>query len=190
MERTPVMHDRSIHPNTRIMLEAWKRMNANPAQNEDSTPRANDHPDLIANIFMIQATDDGAWVFRSAGDGVSALLGRPLADHDFLGLWTGPDRSMLTGFLDAVRADGAPGVIRGRGETLTGQRVEVEITLMPLPHASIHGASSRFLGLYQTLGGVPLLKGRPIWRHRVAMLVPPDTRRAEPALKLVANNVR
>ena len=68
------MQDRSIHPNTRIMLEAWKRMRVDPVANEDRTPRANDHPDLIANIFMIEATDDGAWIFRTAGDGVSDLL--------------------------------------------------------------------------------------------------------------------
>ena len=182
------MHDRSIHPNTRIMLEAWKRMSVDPTLKEDRTPRANEHPDLISNIFMVQATEDGAWIFRTAGDGISELLGRTLPNHDFLNLWTGPDRSMVSGFLDAVRADGAPGVIRGRGETLTGQRVEIEITLMPLARSHGHGSSTRFLGLYQTLGGVPMLKGRPIWRHRVSMLVPPDTRPAEPALKLVANN--
>ncbi|CUS56645.1 PAS domain-containing protein [Hyphomonas sp. KY3] len=182
------MHDRSIHPNTRIMLEAWKRMSVNPASEEDRTPRANDHPDLITNIFMIQSTQDGAWIFRTAGDGVSQLLGRTLPNHDFLALWTGPDRSMVSGLLDAVRLDSAPGVIRGSGETLTGQRVEVEITLMPLAQSSVDGNVTRFLGLYQTLGGLPMLKGRPIWRHRLAMLVPPDTRRSEPALKLVASN--
>ena len=79
-------------------------------------------------------------------------------------------------------------MIRGSGETLTGQRVEVEITLMPLAQSSVDGNVTRFLGLYQTLGGLPMLKGRPIWRHRLAMLVPPDTRRSEPALKLVASN--
>lgn len=182
------MNDRSIHPNTRIMLEAWKRMSIDPDLRDDTTPPANDHPDLVTNIFMIQSTDDGAWIFRTAGEGVSRLLGRSLGNHDFLNLWTGPDRSMVSGLLDAVRADSAPGVIRGRGETLTGQRVEVEITLMPLPQSSGDGTCTRFLGLYQTLGGLPMLKGRPIWRHRVAMLVPPDTRRVEPALKLVASN--
>ena len=142
------MHDRSIHPNTRIMLEAWKRMSVDPASEEDRTPRANDHPDLITNIFMIQSTQDGAWIFRTAGDGVSQLLGRTLPNHDFLALWTGPDRSMVSGLLDAVRLDSAPGVIRGSGETLTGQRVEVEITLMPLAQSSVDGNVTRFLGLY------------------------------------------
>ena len=84
--------------------------------------------------------------------------------------------------------DGAPGVIRGRGETLTGQRVELELTIMPLAKQTERADSNRLLGLYQTLGGEPLLKGRPVWRHRVSMLVPPDTRISEPRMKLVASN--
>ena len=93
-------------------------------------------------------------------------------------------------FMEAVRFDGAPGIIRGRGETLTGQRVEVEITLMPLvrPGSGAHNDTPRLLGLYQTLGGEPMLKGRPIWRHRISMLVPPDTRSEGPQLRLVTAN--
>jgi hypothetical protein len=39
---------------------------------------------------------------------------------------------MMSAFLDAVQLTAAPGVIRGRGETMTGQRVELELTIMPL----------------------------------------------------------
>ena len=95
---------------------------------------------------------------------------------------------MMSAFLDAVQLDSAPGVIRGRGETMTGQRVELELTLMPLAKQSEQTDNQRLLGLYQTLGGEAFLKGRPVWRHRISMLVPPDTRLAEPRLKLVASN--
>ena len=122
----------------------------------------------------------GSWSTHGAG----------WAEHDFLQLWSGPDREMMAHFMEAVRFDGAPGIIRGRGETLTGQRVEVEITLMPLvrPGTGAHGDTPRLLGLYQTLGGEPMLKGRPIWRHRISMLVPPDTHSAGPQLRLVTSN--
>lgn len=188
MEPPLNMEDRSIHPNTRILLDAWRRMNAAPEEFSLHGPRANEHPDLLTNLFVIQATEDRAWEFRSAGDGLRALLGRELAHHDFLSLWTGPDRAMMAGFLDAVHLDGGPGVIRGRGETLTGQRAEVEITVMPLASSQSGSRENRFLGLYQTLGGVPTLRGRPIWRHRISMLVPPDTRPESPALKVVSSN--
>ena len=182
------MNDRSIHPNTRVLLDAWRRMNAQTAQSDDESPRVNDHPGLIDRLFVLENRRDHAWLFRTAGGSLTGLLGRPLVDHDFLNLWTGPDRPMMSAFLDAVQLDGAPGVVRGRGETLTGQRVELELTLMPLAKKSERADGARLLGLYQTLGGEPLLKGRPVWRHRISMLVPPHSRATEPQLKLVASN--
>jgi hypothetical protein len=184
----PVMNDRSIHPNTKVMLDAWRRMNANSAAGAVESPRVEDHPGLIDRLFVLENKRDGAWLFRTAGTSLTSLLGRPLVDHDYLNLWSGPDKPMMSAFLDAVQLDGAPGVIRGRGETLTGQRVEIELTLMPLAKQTERPDSNRLLGLYQTLGGEPLLKGRPVWRHRVSMLVPPDTRVSEPRLKLIASN--
>lgn len=182
------MNDRSIHPNTKILLDAWRRLNAKAAEAATETPRVNDHPGLVERLFVLEKKRDGAWLFRTAGGTLTSLLGRHLIDHDFLNMWTGPDRPMMSAFLDAVQLDSAPGVIRGRGETMTGQRVELELTLMPLAKQSEQTDNQRLLGLYQTLGGEAFLKGRPVWRHRISMLVPPDTRLAEPRLKLVASN--
>jgi hypothetical protein len=182
------MIDRSIHPNTKVLIDAWRRMSASPSGNTVDDPRVADHPDLIKQLFVVQRMPDSAWTFRTAGEGLSGLLGRDLTHHNFLNFWSGPDRAMMAHFMEAVRFDGAPSVIRGRGETLTGQRVEIEITLMPLVHAGMPATAPRLLGLYQTLGGEALLAGRPIWRHRVSMLVPPDTRVEGPNLRLVASN--
>lgn len=182
------MNDRSIHPNTKVLLDAWRRLNAHAAHIQGEAPRVNDHPGLVERLFVIENKRDGAWLFRTAGGSLTSLLGRQLINHDFLSLWTGPDRPMMSAFLEAVQLDGAPGVARGRGETLTGQRVEIELTLMPLAKQTERADRHRLLGLYQTLGGEPLLKGRPVWRHRISMLVPPDTRMPGPQLKLVASN--
>ena len=182
------MNDRSIHPNTRVLLDAWRRLNANAAQGKAETPPVTDHPGLVERLFVLENKRDGAWLFRTAGESLTGLLGRQLVNHDFLNFWTGPDRTMMSAFLEAVQLDGAPGVIRGRGETMTGQRVELELTLMPLVKQSEGRDNFRLLGLYQTLGGEPLLKGRPVWRHRISMLVPPDTRTEAPQLRLVASN--
>ena len=181
------MLERSIHPNSRILLDAWRRMSADPEGHGATGPKTTDHPDLMGRLFVIQATDEGGWVFRSAGESLNALLGKTLADQSFLDLWTGPDRAMIEGFLSAVRLNGAPGMIRGRGETLTGQRVELELSLAPLSGLGAQTTPPRLLGLYQTLGGENMLKGRPVWRHRVSAILPPDTRVASPQLKLVAN---
>jgi hypothetical protein len=181
------MIDRSIHPNSRVLLDAWRRMNVDPGRHAAGGPDAKDHPGLIARLFVLESLPEGGWTFGSAGDGISALLGRSVEGMEFLELWSGPDRAMMAAFLEAVRLDGSPGVMRGRGETLTGQRVEIELTFAPLTKTSAKARAPRMLGLYQTLGGEAMLKGRPVWRHRISMLVPPDSRANAPALNLVSS---
>ncbi|MFN7168788.1 MAG: PAS domain-containing protein [Pannonibacter sp.] len=182
------MIDRSIHPNTRTLLDAWRRMQADPKSHALTGPGASDHENLIDRIFVIEQREDQAWLVRTSGTALNALVGRNLAHSNYLDLWTGPDRAMMAAFLEAIRFDGAPGVVRGRGETLNGERVDLEITLMPLSAATGRSARLRFLGLYQTLGPEYGLQGKPVFRHRISMLVPPDTRRAGIPLRLVANN--
>ena len=107
--------------------------------------------------------------------------------HGIAFSWTGPDRAMMAALLESIRFDGAPGVVRGRGETLNGERVELEISLMPLGAESRRSPRLRMLGLYQTLESERMLPARPVFRHRIAMLVPPDTRRSGAQLRLVAS---
>ena len=181
------MIDNSIHPNSRIMIDAWRRMRANPSHNFAGGPRIREHPELVSNIFVIQSVPDGAWPFRTTGDQLERLLGRDLRDQDFRNLWSGPDKEMVSGLLQAIRVDGSPGLLRARGESLNSQRVDVEITLMPLVLSSPHGVQPRFLGLYQPLGGESLLKGRPVWSHRLSMIVPPEARAVKPKIRLVSS---
>lgn len=181
------MIDRSIHPNTRILLDAWRRMQADPQSHGLTGPDVSDHENLIDRIFVVEQRDDQSWLVRTSGAMLNALVGRNLVNNNYLDLWTGPDRAMMAAFLEAIRFDGAPGVVRGRGETLTGERVELEITLMPLTAEAGRSPRLRMLGLYQTLGGEAMLSGQPVFRHRISMLVPPDTRRLGPQLRLVGN---
>jgi hypothetical protein len=182
------MIDRSIHPNTRTLLDAWRRMHADPKSHALSGPDAGDHENLIDRIFVIEQRQDQSWLVRTAGTALNALVGRNLANNNYLDLWTGPDRAMMAAFLEAIRFDGAPGVVRGRGETLNGERVDLEITLMPLSAETGRSPRLRMLGLYQTLGNDQMMPGKPVFRHRISMLVPPDTRRAGAPLRLVASN--
>lgn len=180
------MTDRSIHPNTRILLDAWRRMQADPKAHAARGPDVRDHAALIDRIFILEQRDDHAWLVRMAGSTLNALVGRDLVNHNYLDLWSGPDRAMMAAFLEAIRFDGAPGVVRGRGETLKGDCVDLEISLMPMNGESARSPRIRMLGLYQTLGGEAMLARRPVFRHRISMLVPPDTRRLGPQLRLVA----
>lgn len=182
------MIERSIHPNTKVLIDAWKRIQANPDTSEPIGPNANEHIDMLERIFVLQMTADHHWTFRVVSSGVTSLLGRDMTDHDFMSLWSGPDRQMMSAFTETVRLEGSPGVIRARGETLTGQRADLEITLMPIAPLNTKNSFPRMIGLYQTLGGEGLLKGRPVWRHRISMLSPPETKIRTSHLRLVSNN--
>ncbi len=182
------MIERSIHPNTRILLDAWRRMQADPQAHDLTGPDAADHASLVDRIFVIELREDHSWLVRTSGGVLNALVGRNLVNRNYLDLWTGPDRAMMGAFLEAIRFDGAPGVVRGRGETLNGERVELEISLMPLSLETGRSPRQRMLGLYQTLEHEPMVTGKQVFRHRISMLVPPDTRRSGPQLRLVANH--
>ncbi|MEM7767716.1 MAG: PAS domain-containing protein [Pseudomonadota bacterium] len=180
------MLQRIAHPNTKIMLDAWKRMGAPADPATDSNPIGTGETDLLANLFLIRQTPESSWVFSSAGDGVSRQLGRALVDHDFLSLWTGPDRQMIEGLLGTIVQGNAPALARARGETLAGNRLEVELALAPLPPD--RSGAGRLLGLYQSLGGEGLLAGRPIWTHRLVGIWPPERPPSRPRLRLVAQS--
>jgi len=175
------------HPNTKTILSAWQRMTS-ASQSEEKGPRTSDHPDLIDRLFVLESSDDGAWLFRNAGKRISSLLGRELAEQNFLDFWKGHDREMLEGFLFSVQETHLPGILEARGETLTGQRVDIEMTLAPLASPRGSEPHQRLLGLYQTLSADDILHGRPVWRHRLTAIYPPDIRPEPAAIHLVASN--
>lgn len=179
------MMDRAVHPHTRAILNAWRRLSSDDkAQGID--PKIEDFPNLLGSLFVLKHTEDGMWLFTNVGKDLRQFMGRELMDHDFMSLWRGRDVSLISAQLDAVRYGSAPGIVRARGETLHGQRVELEIALAPL-RSSTKG-SDRILGLYQMLGGEGLLSGRPIWRHGISAIYPPEAAAEERHLRLVANN--
>ncbi len=179
------MNERGLHQNTRAMLNAWKRMNE-AAGPEHREPKVRDFTAILGNLFVLQRVDGGIWPFRLAGSALGKALGRDLTDHDFMALWRGRDMPMVTAQLDAVRFGTAPGLIRARGELLSGGSVDIEIALAPLETKSLR--PNRILGLYQIVGDDSRLNGRPIWRHQISAVHPPEIQMSSEHLRLVASN--
>ena len=150
--------------------------------------RASDHPDLLECLFVIERSEEGRWLFRNAGNRLGKLLGRELSAHDCLDFWTGHDRTMVRTLLDTVRESRKPGILQATGETLTGTHVNIELTLAPLPTPRPEKDQTRLLGLYLIIEPEPVLKGRPVWRHRITALYPPRIDRQPAGLRLVASN--
>lgn len=177
----------NIHPNTRLLLDAWQCMQSKDCAEGCEHLPAPGHPALINGLMMLELMDDRAWLIRMAGQDVCKRVGRPLANRNFTDLWTGPDRVMITAFLDAVRLGGSSGMIRARGETLSGLSVQIEITLIALNTIGSTAPRARILGLYQPLHEADDTQDQPIFRHRVSMLIPPDNSLPGPQLRLVAS---
>lgn len=175
------------HPNTLTLLSAWERMTETTAP-QAGVERASDHPELLECLFVIECSDEGRWLFRNAGTQLGQLLGRDLAEHDCLDFWTGHDRNMVSSLIASVRESRRPGIIQATGETLTGTQVNVELTLAPLPTSPTGSGLQRLLGLYQVVEPRSILKGRPVWRHRVTGVFPPSIDRPQSHLRLVASN--
>jgi hypothetical protein len=168
------MLELNTHPYTQAVLRAWTRMSegAEPL----SSPAVDaEYPGLVGGLFVLRRAAGGDYPFRRVGAGLEALFGRSLIDHNFLTLWSEADRELACGALDAARLSGGPSIIRARGETLHGRKLDLEFALAPLKDA---GGSDRFLGLAQALSGEEALGGRPIRRIQALAVFPPAREQA------------
>ena len=183
------MTEGPAHPSTIAMLEAWRRMECAATDGfTDSTPGVvtGEEDALVGRIFVLQKQPSQSWPFRTAGEHLASILGRPLSGRNFLDLWSGSDRDMVNTLLVAVTVQGAPGLVRARAESLSGRELEIEIALAPLP--KVVNGNPRLLGHYQDLGAQPGEPSKPVWRHSLITIVPPERRMPQPRLRLVSRN--
>lgn len=178
------MLDHKAHPNTRTMLEAWRRMEQVPSRLFTADTTHADSSGLVDHIFVLRQSSARCWSFRTAGSALEKVFGKHVCDENFVDLWMGPDRQLVLSAIEAVMAEGSPGLIRAQGETLTGQTTEVEIALAPLSDTG--AMSQRILGHYQPLGR-DMSAPRPIWRHAVTEVRAPQRRTRGSHLRLVSS---
>jgi hypothetical protein len=176
------MEEMKAHPNTQAVLDAWRRLGEGASNSVG--PSTDDYPGLVNRLFVLHYSGDYDFSFRRVGYAMERLFGRQLADHSFLSIWNEPDRRLVGAALAASVADRGPSLIRARGETLTGRRVDIEFALAPLfgrPHQA-----PRFLGLCQPMSPEELLNGRPLRRLQTIALFPP-ARPLNPTIRLISS---
>ncbi len=178
-----LMEQIKSHPNTQAVIDAWRRLSegANPAEG----PTTDDYPGLVGRLFVLNRAGDGDYSFRRVGHALEQMFGRALADHNFISLWSEPDRSLVLAALAAAQSDRGPALVRARGETLDGRRVELEFTLAPL--VSGIGAPVRFLGLCQPVTPDQALGGRPLRRLQAVAVYPPAPAPEHARIRLVSS---
>jgi len=176
------MEEIKAHPNTQAVLDAWRRLCDGRAN--DDGPTTDDYPGLVGRLFVLNHVAERDYSFRRVGYALERLFGRQLSEHNFLSIWNEPDRQLVSAALAAASADRGPAVIRARGETLAGRRVDLEFALAPLLGG--RGAPARFLGLCQTMSPEDILGGRPLRRLQAVAVFPPAPDQ-HPAIRLVSS---
>jgi hypothetical protein len=175
------MEQIKAHPNTEAVLDAWRRLATGDVKQGSTT---DDFPDVVDRLFVLNRIAHGDYAFRRVGVVIERLFGRALAEHNFLSLWTEHDRPLVAAALGSARSDRAPSLIRARGETLDGRRIELEFALAPLLDAP--SEPDRFLGLCQPMTPDEALGCRALRRLQVIAVYPPAPI-SEPAIRVVSS---
>ncbi len=176
------MEEIKAHPNTQAVLDAWRRLSEG-ALTEDG-PTTDDYPGLVGRLFVLNHVAERDYSFRRVGYSLERLFGRQLAEHNFLSIWSEPDRQLVSAALTAAASDRGPTLIHARGETLAGRRIDLEFALAPL--FSRTGAPARFLGLCQSMTSEEILNGRPLRRLQAIAIYPPAPSQ-HPAIRIVSS---
>jgi hypothetical protein len=174
------MEEMKAHPNTQAVLDAWRRLCEGRAN--DDSPSAEDYRGVVGRLFVLNHVAERDYSFRRVGYALERLFGRQLVEHNFLSIWSEPDRLLVAAALGA--ADRGPALIRARGETLAGRRVDLEFALAPLPPS--RSGAARILGVCQAMSPEDTLAGRPLRRLQAVAVFPPAPEQ-QPAIRLVSS---
>ena len=176
------MEELKAHPNTQAVLDAWRRLSEGGDAPEG--PTTDDYPGLVGRLFVLNHVAERDFSFRRVGYALEQLFGRQLVEHNFLSIWSESDRRLVNAALIAAAVDRGPTLIRARGETLVGKRVDLEFALAPLFGRA--GTATRFLGLCQTMTPEETLAGRPLRRLQALAIYPPAPT-LYPAMRIVSS---
>jgi hypothetical protein len=165
-----LMEEMRAHPNTQAVIDAWRRLSDGDLA--DDGPTTDDYPGVVGRLFVLNHVADSDYSFRQ------------LTEHNFLSIWNEPDRQLVSAALSSATPQRGPVLIRARGETLAGKRVELEFALAPLPGRN--GSPTRYLGVCQAMTPEELLAGRPLRRLQALAVYPPPTEQT-PAIRLVSS---
>jgi hypothetical protein len=173
-----------FHSNTERLIDYWRARKADRLSPARSAIDPGDITELLPQIFILGRAAAGQFVFRLAGGLVGDLHGLDLRAVEFSCLWRHADRPRLIAAMEAARRAAEPLVLTTEGRTDQGVPARIEILLAPLraetaPH-------DRCLGLYQPLGPLAPLRGRPVVELDLVRFASTNEREESPRLRLAA----
>jgi hypothetical protein len=162
-----MMGEEGFHPDTRALLSYGRALAGSP----DAKPKKGGADHVLERLFVIERTKDGRLPIRTFGADLIKVFGRDLRDHDFSSLFLEADLRLVNALIDASVDAGEPAIARVNAETADRFQLGAEILITPLKVDLTLG--TRFLGLFQALGGEHFVHGRAIQRLRLGSLHPP-----------------
>ena len=177
-----MMGEESFHPDTRALLVYGRALAGNPT----AKPKKGGADQVLERLFVIERTKDGRLPIRTFGAELVKVFGRDLRDHDLSTLFLAPDLGLINALIDASSAAGEPAIARIMAQMSDRSVLGAEILITPLKTDDEHG--TRFLGLFQALGGQAFVSGKQIKRLRLGSLHPPEAKEPMGVRLVVVND--
>jgi hypothetical protein len=133
---------------------------------------------LLSDVFILEHRGDEAFAYRLAGSALCNVYCRELKGRSFRQFWRQDDLEALDTMLLAIREDAAAAVIGYDGINTRGQKVALEMLLLPLRYAG--AGYPRILGICTPVDEPYWLGVHPVMDHHISSmrLIWPDERPA------------
>jgi hypothetical protein len=148
-----------FHPSTERLIDYWRGRSVNDAVPTRTSVNPGDFLDLLPQVFILGRDGTGRYPVRLAGGFVSDLHARDLRGEDALGFWALSHRLEVKSALEVARRRGEPMVVTADIRAVGAPSVGMEVLFAPM--TGLSGDTDRFLGLYQPIGMLQRLMGRP-----------------------------
>jgi hypothetical protein len=133
------------HAATRMIYAYWDLLRGARAAPERGEIEPGEIRHFLGDTFILELAPGAPSTIRLAGTRICALFGRELKGHAFEDLWAANESGDPNALLEPVVSETAPVVAGLVGRTEHGDRVNLEMILLPLrhggkPHARVLGA--------------------------------------------------
>lgn len=179
MGKTPMLHS-----NTERLIDYWRAQKTGRLSPSRSSIDPSDISELLPQVFMLGRSAPGQHLFRLTGDVVTAVHGRDLRRTEFLSLWSLTDRPRLAAALEAARRLAEPFTITADARPSEGPSIRLELVIAPLLAEA--APTDRFIGLYQPLSPLAVLRDRPVVEMSLIRMNAVDAKPSAPRIRLAA----
>lgn len=161
------------HNKSGEFLAYWIRLRGSRAAPERSEITPSAIASQLANIFILQTSNNREPRFRLAGTQICAIYGRELKHVRFTKLWQAKDRAGISRLLANCMTEKSTIRINFEGKTLRGRKALFELVLLPLAGEA---REKYLIGTIVALGRPFWLEADPIAENRIQSISNIDLR--------------